>query len=163
MKDISEEGVNFKYILPECEPEYTEEREKLIGRFALTAQVEELLKTGPHTRLALFESCLPDHGNELHVLLFKTHVDLLDLDDKVRQGVDLSGCFQDSIRANFRVSFCTWCGWEGPTIIADPGSPYPGQPRLLISKERQFPQQLCPDCGESFRSYVLKVLPTEFT
>jgi len=154
MIEVNCEGTRFKY-LPAREVEADELR-KL--QFALDDATVARLCRGEDTRLALFEFQLSPNQWLAYWLVWQTPVDLLALDQRVRDGTYRTEDFAPSIRTMHQRTWCLDCGKIVPTLIVDSADPYPGAANLLREKLTKFRILQCPNCGYSLRQLVVKFI-----
>ena len=158
MKEIIAEGVKFIYFTKADIPLKGDLDNLRVEELPDPALQEKLLEY-PHLRLILLVGFWfdPPFGI-VRFLQWDNGQDLLLLDEKVENNEYGDEDFAHSVAAYHGYIHCFNCKRTWSTLIMDTTDAYLGSPPGLVDKKMsQRPGKICPNCGDSLRTYVIEI------
>jgi hypothetical protein len=183
MKLIKAEGIFFKYIFPDeiigKESQLFKEKYFLWSSQGISSDLYKICQNSSNTRLAIFKIPLPQQTKEPYKKILwgevpycliwpNDDIDLLDLDQKVKDNNFADEDFAFSIKAHIQRGACLNCHNEYLTLSVDStdyyfaldknGKPDTSKYSLLTDKLKKLNTKRCPNCNAPFSFIVVKIL-----
>ncbi len=123
---------------------------------------EDILSSQAHTfRLVLIPSSFTK-TMYLYFLYWLADENLEELDQRVESNSFNDDDFKTAVATTFGKLKCSYCGWEGYTLVMRLGDAYVAMSQLEEDKLKLISDddiKKCPNCNSRLRQLVLKIFP----
>jgi hypothetical protein len=161
MKKITVEKTNFVYLFPE--DYHPLEDEVVYERIVKKCSVNAPINSGKMIDYSIIRIILADNPIRqseyfLYYLYWDDNLDLLSLDDRVKKDEFTDQDFMNSIKTFVTEITCLDCNSVYIALVVPTGDSYVSSPNLIDEKIKCRKYCSCPNCLQSLKQLVVKIL-----
>jgi hypothetical protein len=161
MKKITSEGTNFIYLFPEDPHPLDDEiiDGRIVKKFSMNTPANtETIIDYSSVRIILADNMIRKNECFLYYLYWDDNLDLCSLDNRIKKDIFTNQDFANSIKTFISEVTCPSCNNVYVALVVPTGDTYASAPRLLDEKIKHRKYYSCPNCLQSLKQLVVKIL-----